>query len=122
MGDADIIPIGTGGRPGRGTGTRPSAAARGLAPESSRKRATKPPSDVEGSVVEPSVDEPISADAPEAGDARTAEPPATDAPAAAVRPDDQLPLQVADREPSGGIPVSDWLAAFQGASREMFGT
>jgi len=31
MGDADIIPIGTRGRPGRATGTRPSAAARNLA-------------------------------------------------------------------------------------------
>ena len=32
MGDAEIIPIGTRGRPGRGTGTQPSSAARGLAP------------------------------------------------------------------------------------------
>ncbi|MGA8846668.1 MAG: 1-acyl-sn-glycerol-3-phosphate acyltransferase, partial [Nocardioides sp.] len=31
-GDAEIIPIGTRGRPGRGTGKRPSAAARSLAP------------------------------------------------------------------------------------------
>ena len=33
MADAEIIPIGTRGRPGRGTGTRPSSAARGLAPK-----------------------------------------------------------------------------------------
>ena len=32
MGDAEIIPIGTRGRPGRGTGKQPSSAARGLAP------------------------------------------------------------------------------------------
>ena len=32
MGDAEIIPIGTRGRPGRGTGKRPSAAARSLSP------------------------------------------------------------------------------------------
>ncbi len=39
MGDAEIIPIGTRGRPGRGTGKQPSSAARGLAPS---KKATKP--------------------------------------------------------------------------------
>jgi hypothetical protein len=32
MGDAEIIPIGTRGRPGRGTGKQPSSAARNLAP------------------------------------------------------------------------------------------
>ncbi|WP_300403067.1 lysophospholipid acyltransferase family protein [Nocardioides sp.] len=32
MGDAEIIPIGTRGRPGRGAGKQPSSAARGLAP------------------------------------------------------------------------------------------
>ncbi len=45
MGDAEIIPIGTRGRPGRGTGTQPSSAARGLA--TGRKPAAKkstPPS------------------------------------------------------------------------------
>ena len=31
MGDAEIIPIGTRGRPGRGTGKQPSSAARDLA-------------------------------------------------------------------------------------------
>ena len=30
MGDAEIIPIGTRGRPGRGTGKQPSSAARSL--------------------------------------------------------------------------------------------
>ena len=31
MGDAEIVPIGTRGRPGRGTGKRPSSTARNLA-------------------------------------------------------------------------------------------
>jgi len=44
--DADVIPIGSGGRPGRGTGRRttPSAAARALAGQAGRPkkgRATK---------------------------------------------------------------------------------
>ena len=41
MGDAEIIPIGTRGRPGRGQGSgKPSAASRSLAP-GSRKAAPK---------------------------------------------------------------------------------
>ena len=44
MGDAEIIPIGTRGRPGRGTGKQPSSAARGLAPHSrAAKKARRPP-------------------------------------------------------------------------------
>ena len=40
--DADVIPIGTSGRPGRGTGReRPSAAARSLAGTRARRRAKK---------------------------------------------------------------------------------
>ena len=39
MADAEIIPIGTRGRPGRGTGqARPSSAARGLAGKPAAKR------------------------------------------------------------------------------------
>ncbi|WBQ06168.1 lysophospholipid acyltransferase family protein [Kribbella sp. CA-293567] len=44
MADADIIPIGSGGRPGRGSGRRttPSAAARALAgPEAAKERAER---------------------------------------------------------------------------------
>ncbi len=44
MGDAEIIPIGTRGRPGRGTGKQPSSAARGLASGAKAAPATaKPP-------------------------------------------------------------------------------
>ena len=43
MADAEIIPIGTRGQPGRGTGKRPSAAARGLAPKSTARKSAKKP-------------------------------------------------------------------------------
>lgn len=58
MADAEIIPIGTRGRPGRGTGRKTSAAARSLAPTkktAARKSppASKAPVEPESSVVEP---------------------------------------------------------------------
>lgn len=44
MADAEIIPIGTGGTPGRGSGRkRPSSASRGLAPAPAKKTAAKSP-------------------------------------------------------------------------------
>ena len=45
MGDAEIIPIGTRGRPGRGTGKQPSSAARSLAPGKKTAPKQKPPTD-----------------------------------------------------------------------------
>ncbi len=131
MGDAEIIPLGTRGRPGRGTGTRPSAAARGLAPKSGTPRKaraaseepaadmTPEPSVPEPSVPEPSVPEPTSPETeptapdvvPTAPQVEPADaPPPTSAPAAAVVAEDRA-----------GIPAGDWLAAFQSASRELFG-
>ncbi|QIX28157.1 glycerol acyltransferase [Nocardioides sp. JQ2195] len=90
MGDADIIPIGTRGRPGRGSGSqRPSSAARNLA-----------------------------------GNARKPAPAKDRAPA----PDGAAPrastsdTSAVDREPGGGIPVGDWLAAVNAAALEVFGT
>ncbi|WP_328990674.1 1-acyl-sn-glycerol-3-phosphate acyltransferase [Kribbella sp. NBC_01245] len=49
MADADIIPIGSGGRPGRGSGRRttPSAAARSLAGPAAAKAKRKPEPDAE---------------------------------------------------------------------------
>ncbi|WP_166137405.1 lysophospholipid acyltransferase family protein [Nocardioides ochotonae] len=100
MGDAEIIPIGTRGRPGRGTGRSASSAARslrgdGAAPDqasarrpAAKKGSTRPAA---GHVEEPA--------------------------AAAVRP----AVRTSERHPLGGIPVSDWLAAFQVGAREVFG-
>ncbi|WP_395657071.1 lysophospholipid acyltransferase family protein [Nocardioides sp.] len=98
MGDAEIIPIGTRGRPGRATGTQPSSAARGLAGGRTAAKAAAP----------------------------TRRPPAhrttpvDDASGSAPEPE-RPPVVTADREPSGGIPAADWLAAIQHGAREVFG-
>ncbi len=119
MPDADVIPLGTRGKPGRGTGSaKPSAAARNLA------GAAKKPAAAKERARPPAAETPPQQDAPEptppepqAG--RTAaEPPAAE-PAAV----EELPRaeSVRDREPAGGIPVSDWLHAFTTAAVEVFG-
>ncbi len=88
MGDADIIPIGTRGRPGRGSGSqRPSSAARNLAGKPAGRRT--PPDPVS---VEPNVKDDV-------GEAVAAAP----------------------SQPSGGIPVTDWLNALTSGAREVFG-
>ena len=102
MGDAEIIPIGTRGRPGRATGTRPSAASRNLAPRA------KPASRARSSAGRAAATPPEAAAAPES-------PIAT--PAAAARP----PVTTRDKAPLAGIPAADWLSAFQHAAVELFG-
>ncbi len=120
MGDAEIIPIGTRGRPGRATGTQPSAAARNLAGKSRPAKADAPrveapappdaaPTDAAPPVAEKPTPEPV---IPMLGE--DVVPLATDAAALSPR------LSVAERE-GPGIPVGDWLAAFQAAAREVFG-
>jgi 1-acyl-sn-glycerol-3-phosphate acyltransferase len=92
--DAVVIPIGTGGRPGRGSGSaRPSSAARNLAP-SARKPAKKPPN----------------ASTPKASPPR---------PDPAADPPRQKVAEATG--PTAGIPVGDWLSALQGAAHEVFG-
>jgi 1-acyl-sn-glycerol-3-phosphate acyltransferase len=110
MGDAEIIPIGTRGRPGRGTGKQPSTAARDLAP--TRKpavRATSRPT-------------PTSRKAPVKRAPSSAP---SSAPDTRAVPEQQVPARPAattrDRGPLAGIPAGDWLAAFQHASLELFG-
>ena len=93
MPDAEVIRIGTGGRPGRGSGTaRPSASARSLAAKPSPRR-----SRAEGPATTPP---PPSGNAgvPVGGAARTA-----------------------DRDPAGGIPPAELMAALTAAAREVFG-
>jgi 1-acyl-sn-glycerol-3-phosphate acyltransferase len=100
VGDAEIIPIGTRGRPGRGQGSgKPSAASRSLAAGARKTAARKD---------EPA-ERPADGDQPEPQQAREqVEPP---------RP----PAYAEQRQPSDGIPVGDWLVAFQHAARELFG-
>ena len=104
--DAVVIPIGTGGRPGRGSGkARPSSAARNLAP-SAGKAPRKRAATTSGKA------------APRATAARKAAPapqPAVDPPAAAAPRAERI------SEPQAGIPVGDWLAAAKGAAQDVFG-
>ena len=114
MGDADIIPIGTRGKPGRGTaGTdKPSAAARNLAGDRGT-RATAARQQAAQEKAAPGPQQAAGADAstPPAPSPPDAQPPAPARPPATAR----------DRGPLAGIPVGDWLAAFQFAAKEMFG-
>jgi 1-acyl-sn-glycerol-3-phosphate acyltransferase len=94
--DAVVIPIGTGGRPGRGSGSaRPSSAARNLS-SAARKPAPapKPP--------------------PKKRAAAKKTPPPQEQPVAATPAGEPA-------TPTTGIPVGDWLAALQGAAFEVFG-
>lgn len=127
MGDAEIIPIGTRGRPGRGTGKAPSSAARSLAPGAKRPRATPATAAAEtgpadgdaedapavlplvGAVPTPADDEPEAA----AEAAQDASGLAAPAPREAARSE--------ERHPHAHIPAGDLLGAFQVAARELFG-
>ena len=104
MGDAEIIPIGTRGRPGRGQGSgKPSAASRNLAGARRTPPAKKPPR------------EPVAETAVETAVETAAEPLAT------VEAPTRAPAYVEERQPAGGIPAGDWLGAFQHAARDLFG-
>lgn len=98
MADAEVVPIGTGGRPGRGSGaSRPSAAARGLASAARAPRAAAPP-------------------LPPAPTDNEAGPDASDA---AAGPG---PAGADQGPPTGsGIPVEEILTALVDAAREVFG-
>ena len=101
MGDAEVIPIGTRGRPGRGSGqAKPSSAARNLAGSASRTPSAKK--------VTPPSTKPVPADGPEDVADEATGPAATTSGTSAV-----------ERTP--GIPVGDWLHAVTHASREVFG-
>ena len=104
VGDAEIIPIGTRGRPGRGTGKQPSAAARSLAPGKSIPSAKRAPTATnEPDTAAP--DSQVEAEAP-------------------IEEKTETPFGLAltkERHPLGGIPTGDWLAAFQHAAVDVFG-
>ena len=103
MGDAEIIPIGTRGRPGRGQGSgRPSAASRNLA--AGARKST------------PAKDRAADRQSESAGSPDPVE--ATEPPAAE---ETRAPAHTEERTPTGGIPAGDWLTAFQSAARELFG-
>ncbi|MDN5744158.1 MAG: acyltransferase family protein [Nocardioidaceae bacterium] len=128
MGDAEIIPIGTRGEPGRGTGRRPSSAARGLVPKKPAAPSRKKSVDAQTSA--------SAADQAHDGDQQHAKTQVPERDRVASRPSEaaepadpatsapeRAGIRTEDRSagPLAGIPVGDWLAAFQHASRELFG-
>lgn len=116
MGDAEIIPIGTRGRPGRGTGQRPSAAARSLAggaatpPRPARKQPAATPEAAADRPADRSEEAPVHEPVHEPA----GEPPAP-------MPVEPPRVSVRDRGPLAGVPMIDWQQAFDHAAREVFG-
>jgi 1-acyl-sn-glycerol-3-phosphate acyltransferase len=107
VGDAEIIPIGTRGKPGRGS-EQESPAASGPAPQSGTPadgQPTEPPA-----APQTSGPSPAETSAPPAGGA------ASDGPAATPGP-----ATTRERHPLAAIPTSAWLSAFQEAALEIFG-
>lgn len=111
MGDAEIIPIGTRGRPGRGNGgERPSTGSRSLAARSSsRARGDRPDPTTEG----PGAPGPASAGAP----VESPVPPAQRTTATTER----APARTEHRLPGPAIAPREWLAALTRTAQEMFG-
>ncbi|MCY4724827.1 1-acyl-sn-glycerol-3-phosphate acyltransferase [Nocardioides sp. STR2] len=109
--DAVVIPIGTGGRPGRGTGSaRPSSAARNLAPSARKASARKASAGKAGARKAGS--KPRDAAGP------TAAPSGEES---APPPPDETSTDGSAQAPTTGIPVGEWLAAAQDAAQEVFG-
>jgi 1-acyl-sn-glycerol-3-phosphate acyltransferase len=105
MGEAEVIPLGTRGRPGRGTGSaKPSSSARSLA-GGTRKAPPRKPAPVE---------EPADETAPEPVEEPTPDP---------AGADDVPPRtgSIGDAQPEDGIPADEWLEAILDAAREVFG-
>ena len=117
MGDADVIPLGTRGRPGRGSGSsKPSSAARTLAGSGARKNPGRRPPAARRLDVPPDDETPGTLPGTEPPQTRP-EPP-TEAPAPDPGPAD---TGSGDHEPADGIPVADWLQALRSAAVEVFG-
>ena len=144
MGDAEIIPIGTRGKPGRGTGeAKPSSNSRSLAAKGPTKAATKP-ARTPPAAFDTATSEDASVTTPGANQAarKTTTPkttPRTDPkPAPSPAPSQRRPAELGSREhqatvvtrapvttdhrhPTPGIPPLAWLSAFTSASKELFG-
>jgi 1-acyl-sn-glycerol-3-phosphate acyltransferase len=128
MADAEVIPLGTRGRPGRGSGSaKPSSAARTLAGPASARPARRPAptepqeasSQAQASTADPGAGETEAAEhGPVPGDAASSEPGVARDPARTTTPPAD---SVTEREPRDGIPYGDWLAAFTSAAVEVFG-
>jgi 1-acyl-sn-glycerol-3-phosphate acyltransferase len=118
--DAEIIPIGTRGRPGRGTGSpKPSSAARSLAAKPAPKPASRaaPKPAAKAAATKPRTatprrtSKPVAAEAIEQVTTEAVPPSAPPRPAATT----------VDRGPLAGIARDLWLPMLQGAAREVWG-
>ena len=120
MADAEIIPIGTRGRPGRGTGSpKPSSAARSLAAKPAPKAAAKATPKAAASKPRTATPRRTS----KAASAETIEQVSTEAvpPAAPPSAPPRPAATTADRGPLAGIAPDVWLSMLQGAAREVWG-
>jgi 1-acyl-sn-glycerol-3-phosphate acyltransferase len=110
QGAANVIPLGTRGRPGRGNGQRkPSASSRGLAGGARKPKAVPTPPPVEPRAQDQAPDSEVRHD---------------EVPVApkAAQPAGFPARPAADhKHPVPGIPAVDWLAGFTSAAREVFG-
>ena len=130
MGDAEVIPIGTRGTPGRGSGDgKPSSKSRSLAARNPGRPAAAPsapppprePAD-DSTTAERSVSVPPQGAVEKPGPAAPAEPVAAPGRARTpAGPRDRAPVTTDHRHPTKGIPPVEWLAAFTSASKEVFG-
>jgi 1-acyl-sn-glycerol-3-phosphate acyltransferase len=116
--DAEIIPIGTRGRPGRGVGRdKPSSAARSLAPrvpKSTKTAASKPRTPTTRRT------RPAPA-APEQIEQVTTEAVPPPAPAAAPDPALRPPTTTSDRGPHAGISPDAWFEILKAAAQQVWG-
>ncbi len=127
MGDAEIIPIGTRGKPGRGTGEeKPSSNSRSLAARTPSRPASQGlrqerRQDPRGHSRQRT---PAEKRAPRVrnGERQTGVGSGTRSPGSkpAVLPT-RPPVTAEHRHPGPGIPPLEWLSAFTSASKELFG-
>ena len=145
VGDAEVIPIGTRGKPGRGTGdAKPSSSSRSLANRSPAKPSTRDDAESSrggdktlpdpGRPGEPADGTPTRKTTPKPTRKSTARqparspreiPPAIEPGATeglrATEPGERSPVTTDHRHPTPGIPPLEWLAALTSASKELFG-
>jgi 1-acyl-sn-glycerol-3-phosphate acyltransferase len=118
--DAEIIPIGTRGRPGRGTGSpKPSSAARSLAAKPAPKAAPRVAASKPRTATPRRTSKPAAAEAIEQVTTEAVPPaaPPSAPPSTPPRP----AATTSDRGPLAGIAPDVWLSMLQGAAREVWG-
>jgi 1-acyl-sn-glycerol-3-phosphate acyltransferase len=118
--DAEIIPIGTRGRPGRGTGSpKPSSAARSLAAKPAPKAAPRVAASKPRAATPRRTSKPTAAEAIEQVTTEAVPPaaPPSAPPSTPPRP----AATTSDRGPLAGIAPDVWLSMLQGAAREVWG-